>query len=222
MKFVSSALGKALVVALVALLVMIPVQMLRSLVVERAQMREQAVASVSRGWGGRQSLGGPLLAIPADTAYENGRVVVRDHYLLPESLTVEAELRVLDDRRKLGVYEVPVYTAKVHLSATFDIAAKLAALGAERIHLDRARLLIPISDARGVHEVTLGSESLVAGAFEPQQGFPLPTLGAVLRSDSGIDKGAHTIDVTLDVAGTDALSFLPMARSTNVQLKGNW
>ena len=55
MKFGSSALGKAIVVAAVALLVLIPVQMLRSLVVERAQMREQAVASVSRGWGGRQT-----------------------------------------------------------------------------------------------------------------------------------------------------------------------
>ncbi|HEY1283837.1 MAG TPA: cell envelope integrity protein CreD [Steroidobacteraceae bacterium] len=222
MKFVSSALGKALVVALVALLVMIPVQMLRSLVVERAQMREQAVASVSRGWGGRQSVGGPVLAIPTDASYDNGRVAVRDHYILPESLTVESELHVLDERRKLGVYEVPVYTAKVHLIATFDIAAKLAALGAERVHLDRARLLIPVSDVRGVHEVALRSGALVSSPFEPQQGFPIAALGAALRSDSGIDKGVQTIEVTLEVAGTDALSFLPFARSTTVQLKGNW
>jgi len=222
MKFVSTALGKALVVALVALLVMIPIQMLRSLVVERAQMREQAVESVSRGWGGRQSVGGPLLAIPMDFTSDNGRVVVRDHYLLPEALTVESELKVLDDRRKLGVYEVPVYTARIRLVATFDVAAKLAALGAERIHIDRARLIIPVSDVRGVRDVKLSSDALVSGAFEPQQGFPLAALGAALRTDSGIDRGQQTIDVTLDVAGTDALSFLPLARSTSVQLDGNW
>jgi len=222
MKFVSSALGKALVVALVALAVMIPVQLLRGLVAERAQMREQAVKSVSRGWGGRQSVGGPVLAIPIDATFDNGRVVVRDHYILPESLTVKAELRVQEDRRKLGVYEVPVYTAKVHMIATFDIAAKLAALGAERSHLDRARLLIPISDVRGVHGVTLASDTFLSSAFEPQQGFPIPSLGAPLRSDAGIDKGVQTIDVTLDVAGTDALSFLPLARTTDVQLNGNW
>ena len=220
MKLVSGALGKALMVAVVALLVMIPVQMLRSLVVERAQMRERAVASVSRGWGGRQSLGGLVLAIPTDA--NNGRVFVRDHYILPESLTVESELHVQDDRRKLGVYEVPVYTVKVHLSATFDIAAKLAALGAERIHLDRARLLIPVADARGVHDVTVQSQGIVAGAFEPQQGFPIGAIGAELRSDSGIEKGPQTIDVSLEVAGTDALYFLPLARSTRVELKGNW
>jgi inner membrane protein len=222
MKFFSSALGKALMVALVALLVMIPVQMLRSLVVERAQMREQAVTSVSRGWGGRQSLGGPVLAIPTDTLADNGRVVVRDHYILPESLTVESELRVLDDRRKLGVYEVPVYTAKVHLVATFDIAAKVAALGAERVHVDRARLLVPVADVRGVRDVKLQSQNLLAGAFEPQQGFPVAALGAPLRADSGIEKGEQTIDLALEVAGTDSLAFLPLARSTRVELSGNW
>jgi inner membrane protein len=222
MRFVSSALGKALVVALVALLVMIPVQMLRSLVSERVQMREQAVQSVSRGWGGRQSLGGPVLAIPIDTTAENGRVVACDHYLLPESLAVESELRVQDDRRKLGVYEVPVYIAKVHMTATFDIAAKLAALGSERVHLDRARLLIPVADVRGVRDVKLASDAHVSGPFEPQQGFPMTALGAAMRTDSGIDKAEQTIDISLDVAGTDALSFLPLARSTSVELKGNW
>jgi inner membrane protein len=222
MKFVSSALGKALVVALVALLVMIPVQMLRSLVNERAQMRERAVASVSRGWGGRQSLGGVLLAIPVNTTAENGRVFARDHYILPESLTVESELHVQDDRRKLGVYEVPVYTVKVHLTAAFDIAAKIAELGAERTHLDRARLIIPVADVRGVHEVTVQSPGIVSGAFEPQPGFPIAAIGAALRSDSGIDRGPQTIEVSLEVAGTDALYFLPLARSTRVDVKGNW
>lgn len=220
MKFVSGALGKALVVAVVALLVMIPVQMLRSLVVERAQMRERAVTSVARGWGARQSLGGLVIAIPTDA--NNGRVFVRDLYLMPESLTVESELRVQDDRRKLGVYEVPVYTVKVHLSATFDIAAKLDAIGVERLHLERARLLIPVADVRGVHDVTVQTQGIVSGAFEPQQGFPIGAIGANLRTDSGIAQARQTIDVALEVAGTDALYFLPLARSTRVDLKGNW
>jgi Inner membrane protein CreD len=171
MKLMSSALGKAVIVAAVALLVLIPVQMLRNLVVERAQMREQTVASVSRGWGGRQSLGGPLVAIPTDVL-ENGRVSTRDYYVLPESLTLESELRVQDDRRKLGVYEVPVYIAKVQLKATFDIARQLTAISPERLHLDRARLLVPVADVRGVRGVKLQQESLVGGALSRSRDFP--------------------------------------------------
>ncbi len=222
MKLVSSALGKAIIVAAVALLVLIPVQMLRNLVVERAQMREQAVASVSRGWGGRQSLGGPLIAIPADVVAENGRVTMRDYYVLPEALTLASELRVQDDRRKLGIYEVPVYVAKVHMKATFDVAAKFTTMSSERLHLDRARLLIPVADVRGVRDVKLQEDGVVAGALEPQQGFPIAALGAPLRTDAGLEKGSRTLDITLEVAGTESLAFLPLARSTRLQLEGNW
>src|SRR5262245_10029385 len=62
-KFGSSPLSKAAVIALLAVLMLIPLQMLTSLVKERVFLREQAVASVSHGWGGRQTLGGLVVAI---------------------------------------------------------------------------------------------------------------------------------------------------------------
>lgn len=48
-----SALLKALVVTLVALLLLIPLGMLSGPIGERTQLREQAVQSVASGWGGR-------------------------------------------------------------------------------------------------------------------------------------------------------------------------
>lgn len=207
MRFGSSALVKAMVVAAVALLLLIPVQMLRNLVEEGAQMREQAVASVSRGWGGRQLLGGPVTAIPITVVADNSYTSLRTWYVLPESLTVEAELDVQDERRKLGVYEVPVYLARIHAVAKFDVAAKLASVTAERgrmtVHFDRARLLLPVSDARGVRDVKLDGEAL-APEFEPERGFPIATLAAPLRADTGLDKGEHSFDIALEVAGTES------------------
>jgi inner membrane protein len=231
MKFAASALVKAIVVAGVALLLLIPVAMLRDLVVERAQMREQAITSVSRGWGGRQLLGGPLLAIPATVTVADPQArelhkALRDWYVLPDSLEVESELTVQDERRKLGVYEVPVYLAKVHAVAKFEVAAKVAALTAAQsgvtLHLERARLMLPVSDARGVRIVTLNGESLVDGAFEPHTGFPITAISAPLRSDADLRAGPSTFDVSYVIAGTDSLQFLPLARSTSVQLSGNW
>ena len=62
-----------------------------------------------------------------------------------------------DERRKLGVYEVPVYLTKIRARAKFDVAAKVAALAATQrgvtLHLDRARLIMPVSDPRGVRDV---------------------------------------------------------------------
>ncbi len=228
MRFVSSAFTKAIVVAGVALLLLIPVQMLRSLILERAQLREQAIASVSRGWGGRQLIGGPVLAIPATVTVADTsiREVQRDWYVLPESLELESQLIVQDERRKLGVYEVPVYLAKVRAQARFDVAAKAAALMASQrgvtLHLDRARLLVPVSDPRGVRNVVNNGDGLANRPFEPQLGFPVAAVSAPLRADTDLRAGPVSFDISLDVAGTNSLQFMPLAHSTSLKLTGNW
>src|SRR5882757_5574342 len=50
------ALKKGLAIIGVALLLLIPLAWLHALVSERTALREQAIASVARGWGGRQLL----------------------------------------------------------------------------------------------------------------------------------------------------------------------
>jgi inner membrane protein len=226
MKVGSVALIKGLIVALVALLVLIPVSMLRGLVEERAQLRQQAVERVSRGWGGTQLLGGPIMVIPTTVTRDDGRPVLIDWYVLPESLTLESELAVQDERRKLGVYEVPVYVTNVHAVATFDIASKVAALmqgqRANTVHLDRARILVPISDTRGVRDVKITGAAVSGGAFEPDRSFVMGALATPLRADAQVDKGEHRFEITMQVAGTYSLAFLPTARSTSLQLSGNW
>jgi inner membrane protein len=213
-------------VALVALVVLIPVQMLRGLIQERAQSRQEAIASVARGWGGEQIVGGPVLVIPISSPVPNGPSADIDWFVLPESLTLESELKVLDERRKLGVYEVPVYVTTVHAEAVFNIESRIAALMQSQsgavVHLDRARLVVPISDTRGVREIHLTGEGVSDSPFEPDSQFVMGALGIDLRADAGIDKGTHRFDLTMQVAGTHSLSFIPTARSTSLQLSGNW
>src|SRR5687767_3179133 len=179
------ALIKGIMVVLVALLVLIPVQLLQGLVQERAQLRQEAVNTVARGWGGTQLLGGPVLAIPATVTRDDGRLSIIDWYVLPETLTLESELVVQDERRKLGVYEVPVYVTSVRAVATFDIASKVASLmqgpRASTLHLDRARLIVPVSDTRGVRDVRITGTSVAGGVFEPDRSFEMGALATPLR-----------------------------------------
>lgn len=228
MKLGTGPLVKGLMVALVALVVLVPVQMLRGLIEERARLRQEAVASVARGWGGEQVVGGPILAIPVTLAPDGVRAPTAeiDWFVLPESLTLESELKVLEERRKLGVYEVPVYVATLHAEATFNIESRIAELMQSQsgavVHLDRARLVVPVSDSRGLREVRVTGAGVADGSFEPEADFPIKALSIALRSDAQIEKGAHQFDLTLQVAGTHSLAFLPTARSTTVALSGNW
>jgi len=226
MKIGSGALTKALMVLLVALVVLIPVAMLRDLVRERSALRDQAYESVARGWGGRQLVGGPILVIPATMTGADGKAHWIEWYVMPDSLTLESALNVQDERRKLGVYEVPVYRSTLRATATFDVAPKMAALlqgaKASTVQLDRARLLLPISDLRGVRDVRATGAAIGTASFEPDRTFVMSAVSAPLRADAALDSGPQQFDVTLEVAGTYSLAFLPTARSTHVSLSGNW
>jgi inner membrane protein len=226
MKFSSSALGKATIVVAVAVLLFIPLALLQSLVQERATLREVAFAQVAQGWGGQQLIGGPMLVIPVSLTDATNTTITRLWYVLPESLDLTADIVVQEERRLVGLYEVPVYVAKLHAMSEFDLARQLARLRESNplatVHLESARLLLPVGDPHGLREVLLTENDLVAGSLEPASGFPMSVLAAPVRADAGMDAGKRKFEFTMEVAGTRSLSFLPLARSTKAQLSGNW
>jgi inner membrane protein len=221
-----SALLKGIAVTAVALVMLVPLVMLSGLVSERTTLRSRAIDSVARGWGGPQLVGGPMLAIPVTSSDSETRTLTRDWYMLPDKLVMDVALTVEKEPRKLGVYEVPVYSVKIHARGQFDVAREVIRLkandGSLQVHLDRARLLVPISDPRGVRDVKVPENQIGPGGLSPARGFPIPVLAAPVSNltDAGSDNPAF--DVTLELAGTESLRFLPLARSTRLQAAGNW
>jgi len=48
-------------------------------------------------------------------------------------------------------------------------------------------------------------------ALEPWRGFPIPVLAAPLRADIGSSNDKQPFELIYTVAGTQSLSFLPLA-----------
>jgi inner membrane protein len=217
-----SASVKAAVLTGIALVLLIPLGLLASLVTERTAQRDAAVQSVARGWGDRQWVGGPILAIPLTTEANPARAC--DWYVLPEQLEISVGLEVQDTHRKLGLYDVPVYIARIRAKGQFDLAREIARLtrgGASfHLHLEQARILLPIQDPRGLRSLTSGTQQPLN--FEPSSGFPIPVLAAPLNIPAESAAAPRIFDVSFDLAGTQSLEFLPLARVINVQTHGNW
>ena len=213
---------KAAVLTGIALLLLVPLALLQSLVMERTTQRDSAVASVARGWGDRQWVGGPLLAIPVTT--ETNPNSTRDWYVLPDRLDVTVELQVQDTHRRLGLYDVPVYVARVHTTGEFDLARQIARLTrvdpSLHLHLDRARLVLPVRDPRGLRNLT--SRNPEIQNFEPCSDFPILAVAAPLNAAIDDSPSPRPFDLSFDVAGTQSLEFLPLARVMSVQAHGNW
>src|SRR3989442_13124286 len=83
-----SFLLKTLLVAALAMILMLPVAMIRDLVAERQARRNEAVSGIAEGWGKRQTVAGPYLAIP----YER-------HWTVVKRETVHGKLREIPTER---------------------------------------------------------------------------------------------------------------------------
>lgn len=92
------------------LLLLIPLTMVRQIIVERSDYRNDVEDAIRQSTSGPQKMVGPLIAIPVTELYtslEDGKEIQRKrsyiHFWLPESLVVEGSQNV--EARKIGIYE---------------------------------------------------------------------------------------------------------------------
>jgi inner membrane protein len=222
----NSVLVKAGTIVIMGLLLLIPVSLLRELVSERVMHRHAATRQVAGGWGGAQTAGGPLLAIPATSTADPARPTSHEVFIVAHSLDIEVKLNVEDEPRRVGMYDVPVYVAVVRTSGEFDLPTVLPAIRTQHdqltLHPERARLVLPVGDVGGLRAVSEVDTGLLARALEPVSDLPIRALAAPVQSDADITGARRRFTFEMTLAGTEALDFLPLATSTEVRMESNW
>lgn len=169
--------GRKLFTALiVAALLVIPLMTIYALNWDRQSQADTARNSIAEGWGGPQTMAGPVLVIPYpeqvnETVTEAGKQLVktttvwRELTLAPDLADLRTELK--PERRTRSIYEAVVYEARTSGRARFVLPADLARFGvtADRLAFDRAELRFGLRDARGLFgpppRVTIDGRRLV-------------------------------------------------------------
>src|SRR4030095_2341495 len=102
------------VLGFIALILLIPVSMIRDLVAERGQRQKEASAEVTSKWGLNQTLTGPALVLPytyrETQRTDSGNVTretVRHAVFLPKRLQTNGKIDV--EIRESGIFRVPGY-----------------------------------------------------------------------------------------------------------------
>jgi inner membrane protein len=225
MAFLQSITFKVFGIAFLALLMLIPLAQVQGLIGERNGMRDAAVATIAQRWGGQQKVGGPLLYVPRRCREQTDKgIVVTDcgrDAVLADRLQFEGTLA--PELRHYGIYETPVYTSELKLSGEFADADLGALRGADYWAWNEAELRIPVADVRGLRKVSPlkfdGTELRLgpaAGAVARLGAIAVPL--AITRKDGG----RYRFEVSLTLAGTQSLSLLPMARTTEASLSAPW
>src|SRR5688572_981022 len=234
-RFIPPLVGKALVIGILIVLLLVPLSQVESLVGERVAMRQTAALRVAESWGGAQTTAGVLMAIPVETTRvvidqtaagrETQRTEVERNvlYVLPDTLKISAS--VDPDFRPVGLYETPVYTANVQIAGEFvnrDFAQLLTQKEGRDVKWSEARLLVLNSESRALRAVddleVAGERSTVAAdGYAGSAGISTPVPLAALRENTTIP-----FRLKLTLAGSSQLSFLPLARKAEIAIQSAW
>ncbi len=225
---------KLLVAILIAAALAIPIFMVWFLVYDRQSQADQARSSITAGWGGPQSVAGPVLVIPyrasaTETVIENGqsvtrsRDVMRELTLAPE--TVELKTGISSQHRKRSIYEAVIYDAHVSGSARFAMPPDLARFGVAMadLRLDSAELRFSLSDPRGLGanpKVTAQGTALrlqPGGGSAGGRGFFAFIDAAPLAGGGNI-----AVAFAYDVRGNGAFGLAPQAGDTRWTATSPW
>ena len=221
----TSTMLKLAVIGLLVLILLIPTNMLQSLIQEREQTRSEAVTEVSSKWGSEQVLGGPVLSVPYlitlkdDKGNAQPPVTAYAHFL-PDDLQVDGDLR--PEQRNRGIFVVMLYNTRLTIRGNFK-KPSVAALGIPpgAVQWDKAFLSLGISDMTGIRNAIQFKINGRVVAAEP--GIPSSDLlPSGVSAAIALDTDTYRFECALNLNGSTQLSFLPLGKETNVRLRSPW
>jgi inner membrane protein len=219
---------KAAMIGVIVLALLAPLMLLDGLVSERSSMRQSAYSRVAQGWGGHVVAGGPVLVVPVryEVAVADGKTQTAETqaYLLPAQLGADVSIELQPEPRRVGIYEVPVYLARIRLSGRFDPGIWNSWREARphlTWHWDRARVLLPMPQTRELREVHVAKLADRPLTFEPASPQSWRGIEAPFALPQALD-GTMAFEIDLTMAGSEGFSVLPLGRETRISMQANW
>jgi inner membrane protein len=228
------AMRIAIIIMLIILL-LIPLSLIQSVVSERQRHQQHAENTVATSLAGAQRLTGPVLVVPyiwrepnitTDTKGMQLKTIVEHQkrvYFAPETLNYNGEANV--ETKYKGIFQVLTFLSKGKTEARFRIPANFGLDSPiSQITVGKAYLVIGVSDLRGLvgaPRVTWDGQT-----YDFANGTQLDVFGEGLHANLGIIDAENARDyiakIDLSFAGSGALSFVPIGKSTVINLQSSW
>jgi inner membrane protein len=224
---------KLFLAGLIGVVLIVPLMMVYALLWDRQNQAETAQTSIAAGWGGPQTITGPVLVIPytantVETIDVNGKQttrtvqVTKELFLSPETNTIKTELK--PDRKQISIYESVLFVAANSGTAKFALPADFARYGISResLNLAGAELRFGVSDARGLQadsKVVVNGKSL---ELQPGKGLAASGNSGFFTFIDWDALGPMEVSYTYSIRGNKSLSMVPRGGQTVWDVKSVW
>lgn len=220
---------KALIVALIAFALLIPQIMIMNLIDERETRNAEVIQQINRKWSDAQTICGPVLTVPYTVSIQTGNkdeVSKSNHelHITPQNLVINAEL--LPEEKYYGIYKAILYKSELGIQGNFYLKDILAAEYPNTVyHWERAYLTFGLSDLKGISQnVEFVVNNRKFGTETGNTNNALSKEQLVIRLQDVISPTTDELafQCSLNLKGSKSLNFIPMGRSTQVNITGEW
>jgi len=232
----NSITARMLVVGFLLLVLLIPLEFVKSLINERAYRQEEVVREINEKWGNEVLLSGPIVKIPyrviseekifnekTNSYYTKTKETVENAYFFPDKLNITSQVNTKPLNR--SIYESVVYSAGIEVKGNFPrIDFSNTDILEENILWEKATVILKTSNLKGIKTtpaVNLASEALL---MTPQ--YSTEYLNTIQSNYITNAKEIFTAPISfsfdLKINGSESLKFLPIGKETDATMKSNW
>lgn len=225
--FKSALFWKVMTLLGCMVVLLIPLNMLSSLVNERSSYRDDVEQSLRQSASGPQTITGPLIAIPITeltTVMEDDKEIKKERrfirYYLPENLSIVGKQTV--EPRHIGIYEGQIWRTAITLNATFNRQLLSNDVGPDTL-IGTPYVVLAVGDSRGIGKV--GELDINGESYPIEPGSNLPGVGQGLHAVLPVKRLQDeklTLRFNLDLMGTKQLAVVPVGRNSQFNLTSNW
>ena len=210
-----------------------PLSILDHLVVERQQRRDAAADEIMSHYGLAQTLVGPIVTVPyrvwtveereRDGRKETVKIWYRRYaHFLPAELAITAH--VTPEIRRRGLFEIPVYNAKLSLEGRFEPPdLSRWSVAASDVLWEEAWLSLEVTDRKALTApiaFTLGERRMDFEVGEPE-GRPIARSLQARLAPSDVRLGA-AFEGRVLLRGSGRLAAVPLAAKTTLTMESPW
>lgn len=227
-------LSKALAVAVVLLMLMAGLGAVSGLVAEREGRLREAERSVADSLASRQTVVGPVLhsrcterwVVEQGEGRDRKSVTEQREFTLsavPQLLQVEASAAA--EARYRGIFKVNGYTLKARLQAAWTAPPALKPVAqhpGSTLACEAPVLFVAVGDARGIRLARVSVDGAALAVAPGTRHAAHPRGFHVELPPGRVEAGPMRAEVTLELAGTGDIAWVPAAEHTELALKSDW
>ena len=223
-KFTQSITFKAMIVAALTLILLIPNKMIQNLIQERQERSCETVAKINEKWSTAQTICGPILSIPYEVHDSTRQIVsVQLHqlHITPEELTVDVKL--FPEERYYGIYKTILYKSDISISGTFG-KINFNGIKADKILWEETTISMGISDLKGITNnlnFVFNKQSYTAESKGKYYDVGKKLMVSI-QDDELSQKEKTAFKCQLNLNGSGNIEFIPVGKSTKIQVAGAW